>query len=466
MAVSGKINMAYLEYSKFKIKFIIILSLIILFQSCLMGINYDIQGESIGRKWTFIIYMAADNDLESAAIANFNELEAVRYGSAPISILVLLDRSPHFDQTNGNWTDTRLFEIKSDPGGLTATMKSPRLNCPELGLSKDTETNLNTADPMVLSRLIDFAKRVYPAEHYALFMWGHGTGWRSSADIDSSYTPQKAIAFDDTVGQYMSLPAFGRAITDKGLSMIGFDTCFGAVLEVVYQIKNSAELFVGSQGLILSTGWNYTALFTDFLKKPNLSINDLGDSIQKQFSERYAGLANASISQIQLAQVENLFINFNNFSGVIADSITTGATRDIVRNQILNNIEKHFFTSFPSDLYIDISDFKNKILAISVNITSNNAQQTAIANSANELGNALSLAIPASWAYNGTSNKIGVHVIPIVGIGVPAATHELEYIRDSIAIDKNAFVQNSLHWVPNALPRSNSLLDKLFYWVF
>ena len=33
----------------------------------------DNQGTSAKRKWTFIIYMAADNDLEAAAIADFNE---------------------------------------------------------------------------------------------------------------------------------------------------------------------------------------------------------------------------------------------------------------------------------------------------------------------------------------------------------------------------------------------------------
>jgi hypothetical protein len=409
--------------------------------------------------------MAADNDLESAAIANFNELEAVRYGNSPITILVLLDRSPHFDMTNGNWSDTRLFEIKSDPAGHTATMKSPRLDCPELGLSKYTETELNTADPLVLSGLIDFAKRVYPAKNYALIIWGHGTGWRAASNNNSDM-PSKAIAFDDTHGQYMSLPAFGRAIKGKGLSVIGFDTCYGAVLEVVYEIRNEADLFIGSEGAILSTGWDYYALFTDFISKPGLSIQDLGNSIQKQFSERYSVLPNASISQIRLSQVENLFVKFNNFAGVIAESVITQSSRNTILNQILFNVESHFFTSFPSDLYVDVFDLSNKLTSIRTSITSDINRQEAILNSAIELENALSFAIPSSWAQNGTTNKIGVHVIPLQGTGVPAATHELAYIKNSMYIDKSAFVENSLHWVPNAIPQNTSLLDKLFYWIF
>ncbi|MCL2209669.1 MAG: clostripain-related cysteine peptidase [Treponema sp.] len=450
-------------------KIILLLPVIaFLFLDCSLEKNIDVQAEvvieEVKREWTFVIYMAADNDLEGAAITNFNELEAVQYGNAPISILVLLDRSPYYDMTNGNWTDTRLFEVTPDPDGLTSIIKSQRVDCPELGLSKDSETELNTADPMVLSRLIDFAKRVYPAEHYALFIWGHGTGWRSGPSSGTSNTPLKAIAIDDTHGHYMSLPSFGRAVNGKGLSLIGFDTCYGAVLEVAYEVRNNAELFAGSQGAILSTGWDYTTLFNNFLQKPYLSISDLGNSIQYQYSKRYGGLNTATISQIQLSWIENLYNKFNAFSGVVADSITEQDSRDEVLNQILFHVESQYFTSFPSDLYIDILDYTKKITAIRASITSSESQQNAMINSANDLENALKKAVPVSWAQNGTVNKIGVHVIPLQGIGVPAASHELAYIRNSMALDKSAFVENSANWVPNATPQSGSLLDKLFYW--
>jgi len=428
------------------------------------GFVKDAQGSSGKRKWTFIIYMAADNDLESAAIADFNELEAVNYGAAPISILVLLDRHKDYDMTNGNWSDTRLFEIKPDPNGLNPAFCSSRIDCPELGLSKDSETELNTANPMVLSGLIDFAKRVYPAERYALFIWGHGTGWRGGFNNYNLPEPAKAVAFDDADDNYMSLPSFGRAVDGKGLSVIAFDTCFGALLEVAYQIRNDAELFVGSEGEIMSTGWNYTALFTEFLSKDNFTISDLGNAIQNQFSSQYASRSNATISQIQLHQVNKLFISFNDFSGVVAKAIATEEAKNAVLNQILYHVDRYFFASFPSDMYIDIFDFSKKISAIRGNITSNTIQQNAISDAASKLEEALDLAVPSSWAKNGTAKKIGVHVIPLQGIAVPAASHELAYVRDSMSPDKSAFVEDSEHWAPNYTPKSDSLLDKLFYW--
>lgn len=106
-----------------------------------------------------MVYMAADNDLESAAIADLNEMEGVQLTDAPISIIAILDRHTAYDMTNGNWSDTRVFEVSSDPNGINATIVSSRLDCPDLGLSKESETELNMADPLVLARFMTFAQR-------------------------------------------------------------------------------------------------------------------------------------------------------------------------------------------------------------------------------------------------------------------------------------------------------------------
>ena len=57
------------------------------------------------REWTIAVYMAADNDLESAAIQDLNEMEAsIENG---VTVVALLDRSDGYDGTNGNWDDSR-----------------------------------------------------------------------------------------------------------------------------------------------------------------------------------------------------------------------------------------------------------------------------------------------------------------------------------------------------------------------
>ncbi|MDR2211057.1 MAG: hypothetical protein LBO65_06260, partial [Spirochaetaceae bacterium] len=129
-------------------------------------------------------------------------------------------------------------------------------------------------------------------------------------------------------------------------------------------------------------------------------------------------------------------------------------------------IQGHYFTTFPSELYIDIFDFTQKIVAIRSSITPDITLQAAIASAGTELENALTLAVPSSWAQNGTTKKIGVYVISLQGIAVPSSSHDLAYIRGSMFVGKSSFVENSQNWVPNAMSQNNSLLDKLFYWIY
>jgi hypothetical protein len=66
------------------------------------------------KMWTVLVYQAGDNDLEDALIKDFNEME--RVGSDDnINIVALLDRSPRYDTSNGNWSTTRRYYITRDP---------------------------------------------------------------------------------------------------------------------------------------------------------------------------------------------------------------------------------------------------------------------------------------------------------------------------------------------------------------
>ncbi|HBG35542.1 MAG TPA: hypothetical protein DDW88_00550, partial [Treponema sp.] len=81
-----------------KIKyFIFMVIFFIVFNSCNLESNLVVENfQKKEKAWIFLVYMAADNDLESAAIRDFNELEAAQFDRAKISILVLLDRSPFY----------------------------------------------------------------------------------------------------------------------------------------------------------------------------------------------------------------------------------------------------------------------------------------------------------------------------------------------------------------------------------
>ncbi|GAG72108.1 unnamed protein product, partial [marine sediment metagenome] len=76
-------------------------------------------------EWTVMVYLAADNDLESAGINDINEMEMVG-SSSDVNIVVQADRIPGYDNSNGDWTTTRRYYITQDfdPVQINSQLKS------------------------------------------------------------------------------------------------------------------------------------------------------------------------------------------------------------------------------------------------------------------------------------------------------------------------------------------------------
>jgi hypothetical protein len=78
---------------------------------------------------------------------------------------------------------------------------------------------------------------------------------------------------------------------------------------------------------------------------------------------------------------------------------------------------------------------------------------------------AINAAVTAAWPVKSPkeNRQIGVYVTGLISPGVPATSHSPNYIRGSTSMNKSAFVEDSIHWVPNQPSKEASLLDKLFY---
>jgi len=407
----------------------------------------------IKRKWTFIVYMSADNNLESYALQDLNELEATDCGAQPYTFLILLDRGPGYEENNQNWTDTRLLELRPDTAGINASIVSRRIACPKLGITADAETELNLADPLTLSLLVDFAKSDFSAENYGIVFWGHGTGWKSTPDSDSLTT--KGFAIDDTSSAFMSLPDLGRALAGKGLGIVCFDTCFGSLIETAYQLRSSAQLMIASAGAIPATGWDYSSLIARF-NQGDFSAASFRDSAVGQFASQYATTPSMTISAIDLTQIEPVATGFDALAKSLADEISDTTSQRRFRDALLSQCRLYQARTYPSDCFIDLESLCENITTSGVG--------TATAQKANDLRSALSAAIPAGWSQSRTAAKpIGAHLIRLMGESVYAPSHEAEYVRGSSTFAQGDFVRDFSGWVPSYDHRAGSLLDKLFY---
>lgn len=422
---------------------------------------------------TLMVYMAADNDLESYALQNLKAMEHAEYEK--INVIALIDRAEGYDQTNDDWTDTRLLEIMHDSTD-GSWLVSRRLKCPALGISERRVTELDMANPAVLKGFIEFCKSEYEAKQYALIIWGHGTGWRYAAEGYSVWG-SRAVAIDDKSGSYMSVHDLGRAVRGQGLCVIGFDTCFGGVMENVYELKNCATYTVGCPGVTPGSGWDYGRLLEE------ISGSGFG---ARSIATAMAGSASVQTTVFVNKEIARLMTAFEGFAGELAGSITTAAQRNTVFNTLFG-LRSYSYTQYPCDMYLDIGAMAE---CYSQNASGNGLRSAAqglkqaveravlaAGGTGSSSGNGGASGLSGNSGGSGTSGGsalsgadgavgFGVHFIPLSGARTAAAAHSEDYVKDSARNDQCAFIKESQWWVPTADGNSGSLLDKIFYTVY
>jgi hypothetical protein len=259
--------------------------------------------------WTVMVYMDGDNNLETAAIDDFNELEAV--GSTPgVNIVVQLDRIPGYDTSNGNWTTTQRYFIDNDPNGYPdSTIRSTMIS--DLG-------ELNMGHPSTLINFVNWARTTYPADYYLLVLWDHGDGWKTRiAQVTKKGTltaiqkrePLKGVCSDDTSNDYLDMPDLQAAfttITSGGtdpVDVLGFDACLMAMVEVNYEIFPYASYAVASEESVPNDGWDYVSTMSWLVANPLSTPAQLASRIVSDYMNFYGVGGFETHSAADLSQI-------------------------------------------------------------------------------------------------------------------------------------------------------------------
>ncbi len=398
--------------------------------------------------WTIMVYMAADNELEGQAIEDINEMEAGA-GAAGIQIICLLDRNEGYDTSNGNWSDSRLLSVRSDAEGENSILVSDFLSCEALSIGPSQRQELNTGEPSTLSIFMSYCRERYPARHYALVLWGHGSGYRSTGPVPARPAARGSGCDESSGGDVLTTPELGSALSENPVDVLVMDLCFGAAIETAYELTEAASFLIAGQGAVPADGWNYR----DFLVRLGRGEGGpryFAEAAVGSFCEEYAASASTDISVIDLAALPALFDSLNIFSDALYASITDGTVRDSLRNLLFNSAACTYST--PGDLSLDLYDAAEKAAGLIEGVS-----QEAAA-----LKSRLEAAVVMSWAHEdaGGLHGLGLHYIPLDDAGYPKS-HSEDYFRDYPLPNPLKFVSSSA-WVPR-YPAGPGLLYRLWY---
>ncbi|MEN6356373.1 MAG: clostripain-related cysteine peptidase [Armatimonadota bacterium] len=278
--------------------------------------------------WTVLIYLDADNDLESAGINNFNQMEMV--GSTKnVRVIVQMDRTPGYDSTNGDWTDTRRYLITRD--GNTSTMHSVRLDNPALG-------EQDMGDWHTLKDFVDWGVSKFPADHYCLVIWDHGSGW--TIRLNSAISQYKYVVSDETNSSGMNVTDIPLALADVNMDVVAFDACLMQQLEVAYELKDSAAYMVGSPAPEPSPGYDYSAILNRM--GASTTPQNLCRVIVNEYAKEYPSYQGIIQSAVDLRQIASVADAASGFADILrshssAYAYQLAAARDNALNYSLCN---------------------------------------------------------------------------------------------------------------------------------
>ncbi|BAT72179.1 conserved hypothetical protein [Thermosulfidibacter takaii ABI70S6] len=258
-------------------------------------------------EWLVLIYMDGDNSLSSATDDDIGEIQRVHFPSS-VKAVVLVD-------TNGNLGGEILETVQ---GSLS---KTSDIDEPNMG------------DPNTLINFVETYYNKYKPRKLALIMWDHGYGWRG---LEESLPLTREAAIDENDNDYLFMFEMVEALNalkQKNISfdLIGFDECLMGTMEVLYDLKDFAEVIVASENEEPFDGWNYTLLFNKLSNNPNMDPITLAYAIVDSYREAY----------------ENNCIDYVDYGCTLA-AFTKNQIDDLVKNvnEIANLYDSTIFDAF------------------------------------------------------------------------------------------------------------------------
>jgi Clostripain family len=348
-----------------------------------------------GADWTIMVYLAGDNNLDGAGVADLREMKKV--GSSPaVNVIAQFDRA-------GTRGTTKRFYLRKGTD-----------------LAKDSLQDLgetDTGDPKVLRDFFTWGVKHYPARYYLLVIWNHGAGWDDSnlyaahGDYFSGDPPPivrrgmvmdsrgsvakapsrrkarpvpmaqarsavrrahralfastvdtmvhtRAIAFDDQAKDFLDNMELKRALADfrkllgHPLDIIGFDACLMSMLEVDYQIMNTARYAVGSEEEEPGNGWPYDRVLKALAKKPSMTPDELARMAVTQYAASYGAGDGVTLAAVDLSQSGALAADVNKL-GKLLLALVGSDTKGTLLSAVRAKVQEY---SAPYDDYVDVVD--------------------------------------------------------------------------------------------------------------
>lgn len=402
---------------------------------CSCAISGSITQEAVKttpevKEWSFFVYMAARNDLHPFSKMNMRQMLDVG-SNERINIVVQLDE-PIRKGTQ------RFYVEKGNP----------------IVVHQDS-THVDSGNPDSLIEFCRWAVAHYPAKHYAIVLWDHGTGGSTDPHLSRYFETQdafdlgipcnwlagqkqllfpsfllhqeifpnkKGVCFDELYRSYINNQGLARAFDTidqevmhgKKWDIVGFDACLMADLATAAILRDYANIMVGSQEVEPGTGWNYRLILSPFVEK-TLEPTDFATHIVRSYAQAYFIFTqDFTQSAVDLRFIEGLEQNIHDVAQLLVECLRLEKERSVLYTMLISCHPKEC-VCFDDPSYKDLGHLYSNVLTHLNNFrfTDEGKGQILVAALQQKLSEGLELIQKAVLA-----NAVGKNVGKAMGISI------------------------------------------------
>ncbi len=319
------------------------------------------------KKWTFMVYLAGDNNLDGNGVADLGEMKKVG-SNDNLNLIAQFDRA-------GKKGETKRFYLR----------KGTKLA--DDAVLKLGETN--SGSPDALTDFIRWSVKNYPATRYALVLWNHGGGWddtdvyadqrlrsvhrpargpirhtffetsyRKAVGAASGGARRRAILYDDDAKDFLdniemkNVLAGARKAAGHKIDVLGMDACLMSMIEVVYQVRASVRYAVGSEQTEPVDGWPYHTILAGLAGTPDMDPGSFASLIVNKYLAFYPVSEPVTQSAFDLSKSTAMMNAVKELATALGEGLRTKETIGLAILQIRRKVQSY---EVPDN--IDLVDF-------------------------------------------------------------------------------------------------------------
>jgi len=331
-------------------------------------------------KWTLMVYMAGDNNLEPYITSDIANELASAGSNADVQIVALADRIPGYDARVGDWTGTLIFHVTKN---MQPTLNNAAVNLGE----KDT------ADTQTLIDFVSWARTNYPADRYALVFWGHGWSWRPGFTM-----------LDDTSNDTLDPHELAEAIPSLGfVDVVAYDGCNMGAIETEVLWRGHAQAISHSEEFVGADGLEYETVIPALQADPQIGADELA----ALFSQSAQGNKEKTWSAVALhGRWDNLEKAVDEWAVALNNGLPANRK---TYDQAFNQARSFFQDPAARDLYDAAFEIKSQV------------KDSVIQAKSQAVMEAVNVAILSEWHVNAYADVHGITIY------LPTKKSQLDY---------------------------------------